>query len=724
MLFRGLPQLAAVLLSLSLIQAAPRNGQPDGEGTTTIDGVPAEQVGSSQKASPFAQAVQDRTGWTATADSWQPGNEPQNVLDGNPNSIWHTQWNPNNAQLPHQIIIDMKSSRYVNGLTYQPRQDGNQNGNIGQHKIYLSNDGVNFGDPVAIGTYKNDAFTKTTSFASTNARYLKLTIQTEVNGNPWSSAAEINILSAGGPAPDPAGVGSWGPTIDTPLVPVAIALLHDTMRVMMWSSYQASTFTGGNGGLTVTASYDPFAQTVTQRIVTNTNHDMFCPGLSLDWGGRVLVTGGNDNQRMSIYDPPFDQWNGGPNMLIGRGYQAQCTVSDGQTFVIGGSWSGGQGGKNGEIFNPYLGGWFALPNCPVAPMLTNDNGGIFRADNHGWLFGWKGRTVFQAGPSRAMNWYGTDGQGAQGGAGLRANDGDSMNGNAVMYDALAGKILTLGGAPNYQSGTATVNAHIITIGQPFTNPQVQRINDMWFARAFHNSVVLPDGKVFVTGGQVNPLPFSDDTAQFQSELWDPNGFHFYKVAPQAIPRTYHSTAILLPDATVFTGGGGLCGEGCATNHFDAVIYYPPYLYNADGSRAARPVITNSPAVGKVGTTIQIYTSGPILYYSFIRFGSNTHTVNTDQRRVALTPTGNIGNMWYVDIPGDPGIMMPGYWLIFAVDNHGVPSVAQQIRISTTWVWNIRDGFNFNVGVEEFFSPHNVLVWNWFELVHLQEGEDG
>ena len=687
MLIGRLPQLAAVLLSsLSLIQADPRNGQPDGEGTTTIDGVPIEKIpnGSNpnQKASPFAQDVQDRNGWTATADSWQPGNEPQNVLDGDPNSIWHTEWNPDNAGLPHQITIDMQTSRYVNGLTYQPRQDGGQNGNIGEHMIYLSNDGQNFGDPVAIGTYKNDAFTKTTAFASTYARYLRLTTQTEVNGNPWSSAAEINILSAGGPPPDPSGFGSWGPTIDTPLVPVAIGLCHDTMRVLMWSSYQASTFTNGNGGLTVTASYDPFAQTVTQRIITNTNHDMFCPGLSLDFGGRFLVTGGNDNQRTSVYDSPFDQWNSGSDMITGRGYQAQCTLSDGRTFVIGGSWAGGQGGKNGEVYNPDSNSWQSLPNCPVGPMLTNDDAGVYRADNHGWIFGWKDRTVFQAGPSSAMNWYGTDGDGWQAGAGNRANDGDSMNGNAVMYDALAGKILTLGGAPNYQGGTASVNAHIITINNPFEGVQVEQINDMWFARAFHNSVVLPDGKVFVTGGQVNPQPFSDDTAQYQSELWDPNGYHFYKVAPQAIPRTYHSTAILLPDATVFTGGGGLCGDGCATNHYDAVIYYPPYLYNGDGSLAARPAITGCPYVGQVGTTIQLYTSGPIDHFAFMRMGTATHTVDTDQRRAALHPTGNIDNMWYVDIPGDPGVMMPGYWLVFAMDNNGVPSVAQQIRIST------------------------------------------
>ena len=48
-----------------------------------------------------------------------------------------------------------------------------------------------------------------------------------------------------------------------------------------------------------------------------------------------------------------------------------------------------------------------------------------------------------------MNWYDTGGQGSVHPAGLRGNDADAMNGNAIMYDAGQGLILTIGGAPNY-----------------------------------------------------------------------------------------------------------------------------------------------------------------------------------------------------------------------------------------------------------------------------------
>jgi galactose oxidase len=133
---------------------------------------------------------------------------------------------------------------------------------------------------------------------------------------------------------------------------------------------------------------------------------MFCPGMSLDANGRAIITGGDDAAKTSIYDYAANSWSSGPNMQISRGYQSSATTSDSRVFTIGGSWSGGSGNKNGEIYNTVTNTWTLLSGCPVAPMLTNDTGGIF-GDNHGWLLGWKNGYVFQAGPSKAMNWYGT-----------------------------------------------------------------------------------------------------------------------------------------------------------------------------------------------------------------------------------------------------------------------------------------------------------------------------
>ena len=663
------------------------NGQKNTEGMNngTIDGAYVSDIPEGRSAEAvMAQAITPSAAWTATADSYQPGYPPSNVLDGNTNTFWHTPFGANGKALPHQLTIDMKQAYLINSIAYIPRQDGSYNGNIGEHVITTSLDGITFNNIVATGTYRDDASTKTTIFESTNARFVRITALTEAGARgPWTSVATLSIFQTTTPAP-PKGEGEWSPTIDFPLVPVSMAVEHDTGRLLAWSSYAASTFIGSSGGNTLTNTFDPATGIVSQRNVYETDHDMFCEGLSMDSTGRIIATGGNNAPKTSLYSPKYDAWTALAQMNTPRGYQSQATLSDGRIFTIGGSWSGGDTApKNGEVFNPAIDTWSPLPNTNVVPMETADQQGQYRADNHAWLFGWKNGYVFQAGPSKNMNWYGTNvnGGGSQVGAGTRGADTDSMCGNAVMYDAAAGKILTLGGATSYQGVDATANAHVITINGPNTNPQVQTINPMWYQRIFANAVVLPSGQVFITGGQVYGQPFSDDTAQLQPEMWDPVTTRFTKLASNTIPRVYHSTALLLPDATVISGGGGLCGS-CATNHYDAQVYSPPYLFNADGSRAIRPVITNAPAQVAITNPRSILTAStnvPVSSWSLVRLGSTTHTVNTDQRRIPLYGTNN-GLTYSLELPTDPGIFLPGYYMLFAMNAQGTPSVAKFVWV--------------------------------------------
>lgn len=199
------------------------------------------------------------------------------------------------------------------------------------------------------------------------------------------------------------------------------------------------------------------------------------------------------------------------------------------------------------------------------------------------------------------------------------------------------------------------------------------------ARAFHNSVVLPDGKVFVVGGETFAIPFSDDTSILTPELFNPATSTFSSMAGMTVPRNYHSVALLLPDGTVFSGGGGLCGA-CTTNHFNAQIWRPPYLFNSDGSAAARPVI-NSVGTGSavVGAGVTVSTGGAVTKFALVRLSSNTHSVNTDQRRVPLAFTGS-GTSYTVTIPQDPGIVIPGYYMLFALNSAGVPSVSRTLQV--------------------------------------------
>ena len=145
-------------------------------------------------AAPVGADALSRVGWTVTTDSAQDTSVGTNVLDGNTGSIWHTQWDPPNMPLPHTITIDMKSVQYVDGVTYLPRQDGDSNGNIGQHQLFVSTDGTNF-NLVAYGTWLDDASEKTADFETTPARYIRIVALTEAgNRGPWTSASEINVF--------------------------------------------------------------------------------------------------------------------------------------------------------------------------------------------------------------------------------------------------------------------------------------------------------------------------------------------------------------------------------------------------------------------------------------------------------------------------------------------------------------------------------------------------
>jgi len=251
-------------------------------------------------------------------------------------------------------------------------------------------------------------------------------------------------------------------------------------------------------------------------------------------------------------------------------------------------------------------------------------------------------------------------------------------GIAVMYDAVAGKILTVGGATDYQDVDATNSAYIITLppGVPGSPPTVQQVAGMANRRSFANAVILPNGKVFVTGGQTHAVPFTDTTAVKSPELWDPASQTWQTLPPHVVSRNYHSLALLMLDGRVFTGGGGLCG-GCAANHADAQIFSPSYLFNG-----ARPQITGASSTTlAVGATFSITTNTACTSFSLIRFGSATHTVDTDQRRVPLTPISTAGTTYTFKLPTDAGILLPGMWGFWALNSAGTPSVAKTIKIT-------------------------------------------
>jgi hypothetical protein len=135
-----------------------------------------------------------KLGATATASNHHPAHSPGLAIDGNPATIWHTNWEPM-AQPPHELILDLKKSVRLRGLTYLPRQDMT-NGRIARFEVYVSTDGIEWGQAVATGTWPNEAAIKTVQFEKPqDARFVKLVALSEVRGQPYASVAELDILT-------------------------------------------------------------------------------------------------------------------------------------------------------------------------------------------------------------------------------------------------------------------------------------------------------------------------------------------------------------------------------------------------------------------------------------------------------------------------------------------------------------------------------------------------
>jgi galactose oxidase len=67
-------------------------------------------------------------------------------------------------------------------------------------------------------------------------------------------------------------------------------------------------------------------------------------------------------------------------------------------------------------------------------------------------------------------------------------------------------------------------------------------------------------------------------------------------------------------------------------------------------------------------------------FALMRLSSATHSVNNEQRRVPVSFTVGTAGEYLVTIPSDPGVVIPGYYMLFALSAKGVPSVSRTLRI--------------------------------------------
>ena len=527
-------------------------------------------------------------------------------------------------------------------------------------------------------------------------------------------------------ADGPAASGAWGEVFDTGVIAVAMAILP-TGKVLLWSSDSPLDASAGSGQ-TYTALLDPDAEggpSVTETLVANTDHDMFCPGIAMLPDGRVMINGGgavgSDSRRATtIYDPFSDEWTGEAAMNRSRWYNSSVVLADGDVVTMGGSGARTTEMGPGDLPERWdeTTGWRPLPDADPGLLLDQTPGAQNRSGEHPRMFLREDGQIYVSGPAETMGVLDPKGLGRIEQTDRRVDDGLSQTDSQVMF--APGLVLAAGGSASYDYGDdpGTKAAQIIDVN----TGEVARTEPMAFARTNANGVALPTGEVLVIGGMPTPEIYSDDGAVMHPEIWNPGTGRWTTLAPMDVPRTYHSSAVLLPDGRVLAAGGGLCGPACDVNHADGQIFSPPYLF-----AGARPTITIADRVS-YGSVADAVVTGDVERFSMVRMGGATHATNTDQRVIPLAAVETAAGQWELDVPDNGNLAPPGYYMVFAISPDGVPSEAGIVRLlgndSDVLPSDSPAPYSPTAGSDVVGLPFNDFIRPGQEWESLEVGVDG
>jgi beta-galactosidase len=121
--------------------------------------------------------------------------DASHLVDGNPNTIWHSMYSVTVAQYPHWVDFDAGLVKNIKGFTFLPRQSGS-NGNIKEYKIQISMDGKTWGEPVVEGAFPRNARLQTIRFDKpVKGRFVRFTALSAQGGEDFASGAEFSVLA-------------------------------------------------------------------------------------------------------------------------------------------------------------------------------------------------------------------------------------------------------------------------------------------------------------------------------------------------------------------------------------------------------------------------------------------------------------------------------------------------------------------------------------------------
>jgi len=457
-------------------------------------------------------------------------------------------------------------------------------------------------------------------------------------------------------------------------------------------------------------------------------HDLFCADQRLLADGRLIAVGGTiwkpdpvdltpvtgkdgpagttelfGSNAVRIFDPKTDRWHNNKKwMHYSRWYPTLLTMGNGKLFVASGVErliynDKGLNVHQTETFDPDNGKWknngasgeTSLPLFARLHLLPDGN--IFYS-GVGQMWGPFGQAVdealwhFYKGYDPKKNEWTTYGAGHYG-----ARSGAFSVMLPLEPPYLRADILVGGGTLATSPGSYVANniTEIVRAvgGQAVSMHGPNLNNDRWYS----SGVLLPDGNVVaVSGATRDEVIFpGSETPVLEAELY--NGKAWVPLKSASRVRTYHNTAILLPDGSILVGGhspinagygpgGDNSAEGATgTNNFkdpSFEILKPPYLF-----RGPRPSIAHAQEGIAWGNDFDIGTSeaSDVKKVVLYRLPTTTHITDADQRSVELNFTRHEG--WLdVKAPPNGNVAPPGYYYLFILTGEGNKLIPSKARI--------------------------------------------
>jgi len=394
--------------------------------------------------------------------------------------------------------------------------------------------------------------------------------------------------------------------------------------------------------------------------------------------GRKFTLDKQDYQGTSkayTFDPVAETWNPVPDMNAARWYPTLLPMADGQVLTLSGLDGVGQITNRAEVFDPATGTWTDRKDLT---RLFSTYPAVFQTAV-------PGRMVF----SGANAGYGPADQGRTPGfwdleanrftpiPGLRDQDMIQTGGTAFIGPVQDQRLAVVGGGAIGESPRSTGRIDFLDVGAP--DPAFRPGPMLPEGVRYPNLVNLPDDSTLISNGSRDYRgkgASNNHIAQFLR----PDGT-LTPAADPAVGRDYHAEGLLLPDGRVLTAGSDPLfddEQNTVSGTFEQriEIFSPPYVYEAD-----RPRITSAPPVMTMGATVPVATpdASRIRSARLIKASTATHVTTVDMRSVALEVRPGADGV-DVTVPPEPEIVTPGPYMLFLLDDRGVPSEAKMVTV--------------------------------------------